>query len=1820
MDIIVEPANIFVSNPMGEILYPLEDILDKETVSLSDNLNGQWELSFNTVKRKDTDDPAYEALEEGMYLYLAASNLEDSALFKMRQPTVHIDAATESKSIRAYSCEVELEDKTVTFPINMGLKTSLEYLVNEGKQGLPYEWHADPDDATSATSVDIELLCEPYRVVPYDWIVLYNTYEWQLRIFLNWYRNLQQEAQDAGDQPTGDELVGFHWNADDEATAWIDAKGAITLRTDDPEYEYCKSVLNQIPRLSNRAEDTNPEHHYQGIEDVVTVEDLADIQTVDYRYIQYVTYTRAADDTITAVTLGNIIDDGGAILETFERRIIMLIGFYQTYGKKLSFLDILCEQTDYLWVPGEIYGLDQEESDFTLANSKMNIDANETIYSLLTSSYAQWSKNLVTFDRLRRKINVTPVDEVGEDTGIVFAYDNLLNSLDISTDEDTLATRLTIRGGEDLSIEQVNFGEDQVVDIDYKLNARDKYGNRLYVSDAIAEKYQRYAEQREKYRVGGDAIQFTVHDLVQQTEDTSYNSVTACVDYLIAQNLEDAANRQSVIDSLAQCIADEQPSYADADSRYSIDLATHHIDGYMTLTRERNRINQELHTLKERLPADSFHEDWDSYTHKELNEAFQSYMNRLHSLEQMYAEDYGYASTEDTDPWAKIHDGLNYPIPEWYPEGPVNEVELIPRTSFIQRTMYWWDYVAYCQTISQIKCAMQARFESDPAFTYEGISEDSPDEDIKAMHDRITAWETEWSLYGSIELETKIATYDQDMQVMIDSDNIQVKHWLWEDVCGLSHDNLKIDDWQDDLRPKEAGLFESYPNVVSRQLYVAQHHYDVAPADEKPKYAAEIEEATALLDKIDKDEVLQRSFVPTTDILVKHVLYNQQTNKIYDPNIPTQELTPVKNVLYIDDTTNANNAQYIWHQDIRTENGVVIDDFSHFDRIDDPTDSTTKKYYYNSLKVCFADQSGAQFEEACEILKKKPYWDDLQDDEKTLFNLDAGKGEEKYVALRANNITTKEPIPWAQLSDEKKGQYGNLEANYFYDTYKKMYDEQADAKQYLKDVVQPQIDGLEAELKRVQDLRTLMAANIRMSTYRHAETGEAFTPYELKVLNLLLRDAEYTNDNIFTTSINDAVDSVDKMEELYDDAIEQVRKFSRPQLTFKIDADNMLALPEFAEWHSQFELGNYIYVTYRDDSLIRIRMVGRTYNPCLPTGNLAITFSTITTTKTKITDVESVLGLAGATTSSGGSSSSGGGGGSGSWDEIYALLSSTMIQRLLSPEAFVREVKDVVANKVVKRSLTTKEQIYNSLLEGLATVDGSCLKAGVIRSEDENANGDPISWFNLDDGTFSYGNGGLMFYFDGIDNYGQPIARLRLQGEIEATAGNIDGIQIGDPYYSEGYADEWLRQLTNVLCIGQNGLMRQNQDSSYTKIESPTSENPKLQQWYERISEDESEATNDRNYFLSKDTEVNPKKTYYSYDPGYLTSVFTIGTDDGTGKGRIKMNRWTFFDKDYPDTGYQRGAGWSIDMSTSRWIVMTEDVFEMHFSQYPYLDHPEIQHLITLESATGSITATGAITGGAVQSTGAISGASVAASGNVSGNTVTATTSVTGATVEGTTEVKAKYANFSPTTRHTTTGDVAAKNYYGSGSHLTGVSHSNGSDYAEYFEWADGNISQAERRGRFVTLNGDKIRLAMSNDSYILGIITGTPTLLGHAAWDSWHDKYLRDEFGAIITKPVEYPAVLDDDGNVVEEAHTEYEPVINPDYDPTREYIPREQRPEWAPVGLVGQIIMLDDGTCEVNGFATSADEGIATKADGITNYRVIKRIDSNHIVVAAK
>jgi hypothetical protein len=150
-----------------------------------------------------------------------------------------------------------------------------------------------------------------------------------------------------------------------------------------------------------------------------------------------------------------------------------------------------------------------------------------------------------------------------------------------------------------------------------------------------------------------------------------------------------------------------------------------------------------------------------------------------------------------------------------------------------------------------------------------------------------------------------------------------------------------------------------------------------------------------------------------------------------------------------------------------------------------------------------------------------------------------------------------------------------------------------------------------------------------------------------------------------------------------------------------------------------------------------------------------------------------------------------------------------------------------------------------------------------------------------------------------------------------------------------------------------------------------------------------------------------------------------------------------------------------------------------------------------------------------------------------------------------------------------------------------------GSDYAEYFEWADGNPNAEDRVGYTVSLDGNKIKLAEPGE-HIVGVVSAVPAVLGDGAELGWKDQYLRDDWGRVLTEEYHAYDWTDEDGKKHSVANFEdlsnvpsnavitstdgfgnplTRPRLNPAYDKTATYIPRSKRPEWAPIGLVGKL-----------------------------------------------
>ena len=168
----------------------------------------------------------------------------------------------------------------------------------------------------------------------------------------------------------------------------------------------------------------------------------------------------------------------------------------------------------------------------------------------------------------------------------------------------------------------------------------------------------------------------------------------------------------------------------------------------------------------------------------------------------------------------------------------------------------------------------------------------------------------------------------------------------------------------------------------------------------------------------------------------------------------------------------------------------------------------------------------------------------------------------------------------------------------------------------------------------------------------------------------------------------------------------------------------------------------------------------------------------------------------------------------------------------------------------------------------------------------------------------------------------------------------------------------------------------------------------------------------------------------------------------------------------------------------------------------------------------------------------------------------------------------------------------------GGNAYFDGSLAQNNYDYAEYFEWEDGNPDNEDRRGYTVFLNANgKIEKATSETSTsdIIGVISGTAAIIGDAAVYDWQGRYEIDEWGTRRKEQVTQVSWTDIDGTKHSYADENDVPsnVVVPDdasrrihhryiesstYDSSQAYVPRDQRREWGIVGLLGKVRVRND------------------------------------------
>ena len=106
----------------------------------------------------------------------------------------------------------------------------------------------------------------------------------------------------------------------------------------------------------------------------------------------------------------------------------------------------------------------------------------QDVYSFLTKDVAEAFECIFIFDSINKTISAYTLDEYGEDTNIHLTFDSLLEKTQMDYSIDDIKTCITLTGQDDLSVREVNMGNDRLYNFSF-------YANSEYMSDELLEAY-----------------------------------------------------------------------------------------------------------------------------------------------------------------------------------------------------------------------------------------------------------------------------------------------------------------------------------------------------------------------------------------------------------------------------------------------------------------------------------------------------------------------------------------------------------------------------------------------------------------------------------------------------------------------------------------------------------------------------------------------------------------------------------------------------------------------------------------------------------------------------------------------------------------------------------------------------------------------------------------------------------------------------------------------------------------------------------------------------------------------------------------------------------------------------------------------------------------------------------------------------------------------------------------------------------------------------------------------------------------------------------
>lgn len=359
----------------------------------------------------------------------------------------------------------------------------------------------------------------------------------------------------------------------------------------------------------------------------------------------------------------------------------------------------------------------------------------------------------------------------------------------------------------------------------------------------------------------------------------------------------------------------------------------------------------------------------------------------------------------------------------------------------------------------------------------------------------------------------------------------------------------------------------------------------------------------------------------------KYMYYNRQYNILMEKRDEVNNRVP-------NDGLNNN-----WKQFTVEELGTIKKKYTGYmealKKIEDYWDSKSQKWLNKGAEQDYIAYQGIleiidqtiKYKQASvtETEKEENNLDDLLEEWNTnwdLFGLAELKTKEK-VYLQNIEILAKYSTEWENLSKDQqlethlsKENYNNSRNKYLkYMKYEYGCDKDGNA--YLEYQEKPYKSGCVNAIKERQSEYDTLQKEMDeqsngMKTVSNSVSKDLFmSEDEIVTLNKLYNETDYTNDNILTISTDTAEKIINTQYELLKDAQTELSKVCQPQLSFNLTMDNIFAIPGFKEWQGNFDIGNYVHLSFdkNDQYFLKLRISSLTFNPCIIENDFQIEFT-----------------------------------------------------------------------------------------------------------------------------------------------------------------------------------------------------------------------------------------------------------------------------------------------------------------------------------------------------------------------------------------------------------------------------------------------------------------------------------------------------------------------------------------------------------------------------------------------------------------------------------